>query len=84
MVKFKLFLGMNGVPEFQIASEIGFYKIEWTLDAVGLYENPLLTASGQSEIRSLSKKFGVKLVSVTGDCFMQEPFWKTDDPRERE
>lgn len=70
--------------EFEIGSDSGFLIMEWTLDALGLYENPLMTPAGQAEIKTLSDKFGVKVVSVTGDCFMQSPFWKTADLSERE
>ena len=70
--------------EFEIGSGLGFSSMEWTLDAFGLHENPLITPTGQAEIKNLSNKFGVKVVSVTGDCFMQSPFWKTVDLSERE
>ncbi len=73
----------NWRNEFQIAPDLGFDLIEWTLDSDGLYENPLLTTSGQSDIKNLSNKFGVKVVSVTGDCFMQTPFWKIIDSEKR-
>ena len=39
-------------------------------------ENPLVTKKGQDEIRAISKKYKIKIPSVTGDCFMQSPFWK--------
>ncbi len=32
--------------------------------------------SGRDEIRRLSKIYEVQIPSVTGDCFMQSPFWK--------
>jgi L-ribulose-5-phosphate 3-epimerase len=69
--------------EFKIASEVGFSAMEWTLDASGLHENPLLTPAGQAEIKTLSSKHKVQVVSVTGDCFMQAPFWKTADRDEQ-
>ena len=50
--------------------------MEWTLDDHNLEVNPFLTAIGQKRIKSLSDKFGVSIKSVTGDCFMQKPFWK--------
>ncbi len=63
--------------EFAIARQNGFALMEWTLDQDGLYDNPLLSISGQEEIRQLKEKFDVRISSVTGDCFMQSPFWKT-------
>ncbi len=62
--------------EFAIAQRHGFRLIEWTLDQDRLYENPLLTVDGQAEIRSLCQRHGFAIPSLTGDCFMQAPFWK--------
>ena len=63
--------------EMEAAKENGFNLIEWTLDQTRLYENPLMTPVGQKEIRNLCKKYGLSIPSLTGDCFMQSPFWKT-------
>ena len=62
--------------EFSIANENDFHLIEWTLDQSTLYKNPLMTEAGQEEIKSLSSKYNVSIQSLTGDCFMQEPFYK--------
>ena len=50
--------------------------MEWTLDQDRLYENPLMTAAGQQEILDLCLGYGITIPSLTGDCFMQAPFWK--------
>jgi len=62
--------------EFEKAKKLGLKSIEWTLDYKDLYKNPLLTNRGQKEIKKLSKKYQIKINSLTGDCFMQKPFWK--------
>ena len=62
--------------EFETAKLNGFSLMEWTLDQDGLYQNPLLTTSGQVEIRELCQTHGIAIPSLTGDCFMQSPFWK--------
>ena len=36
--------------EFAMAERLGVRLVEWTLDEDRLYENPLLTAAGQTEI----------------------------------
>jgi hexulose-6-phosphate isomerase len=41
-----------------------------------LAENPLVTREGQREIARLVASTAVAVWSVTGDCFMQAPFWK--------
>lgn len=62
--------------EFTSAQNNGFELMEWTLDQDRLHENPLLTPAGQIEIAELSHAHGVRIGSLTGDCFMQSPFWK--------
>ena len=64
--------------EFPIAERIKINLMEWTLDQSQLYENPLLTATGQAEIRALCKLHGLNIPSLTGDCFMQAPLWKAE------
>jgi L-ribulose-5-phosphate 3-epimerase len=62
--------------EFPVAARLGFSILEWTLDQERLRENPLLTRIGQKEIRHLMENFDVRVQSVTGDNFMQAPFYK--------
>jgi len=62
--------------EFPRAQELGLARLEWTLDHDDLAANPLMTAEGRAEIRALSAAHGVAVSSITGDCFMQAPFWK--------
>jgi len=70
--------------EFPLAQRHGFRLMEWTLDEDRLRENPLLTREGQTEIRMLCDRHELTIQSVTGDCFMQAPFWKALGPeRER-
>jgi hexulose-6-phosphate isomerase len=64
--------------EFQIAQQNDFRLMEWTLDQERLYEAPLLTSEGQREIRELCRRHAIAIPSLTGDCFMQAPFWKAD------
>ncbi len=70
--------------EFVSAKQNGFALMEWTLDQDGLYQNPLLTTSGQAEIRELSNVHGIGISSLTGDCFMQSPFWKAQGSHREE
>jgi hexulose-6-phosphate isomerase len=53
--------------------------MEWTLDQEDLYNNPVMTSSGQSKISALCNEYDFSIPSLTGDCFMQAPFWKTID-----
>ncbi|WP_162653338.1 sugar phosphate isomerase/epimerase family protein [Lentilitoribacter sp. Alg239-R112] len=76
--KIQAFPTKHWQQEFKQAQDIGLQLIEWTLDQTGLHENPFLTQHGQEEIRSLCKQHLVTIPSVTGDCFMQAPFWKAN------
>lgn len=64
--------------EFSAADALGIHAMEWTLDQDRLYENPLMTAEGQSRIQTLSQRHELTIPSLTGDCFMQAPFWKAE------
>lgn len=64
--------------EFQVARSIDIQLMEWTLDDERIYENPLMTAIGQEKILELCQRYCISIPSLTGDCFMQAPFWKTD------
>jgi hexulose-6-phosphate isomerase len=62
--------------EFPLARSVGLHRMEWTLDHHRLADNPLMTPAGRAEIAALSCEHEVTVGSVTGDCFMQAPFWK--------
>jgi len=62
--------------EFALAEQLGLGLMEWTLDQDRLYENPLLTDDGQKKIIQLCACHAIRIPSLTGDCFMQAPFWK--------
>jgi L-ribulose-5-phosphate 3-epimerase len=69
--------------EFATAEPLGFRLLEWTLDHERLAENPLMTAAGRAEIQTLSVAHRISIPSLTGDCFMQAPFWKATSPELR-
>jgi L-ribulose-5-phosphate 3-epimerase len=64
--------------EFETASRCGFRLMEWTLDHERLHENPLLSSAGRAEIGALCQRHRLAIPSLTGDCFMQAPFWKSE------
>ena len=64
--------------EFPRAKALGLARMEWTIDQDRLGENPLTSAAGQAEIRNLSRDNALRISSLTGDCFMQAPFWKAN------
>lgn len=62
--------------EFVAADQVGLHIMEWTLDHHNLSTNPLMTSMGRQEIQQLTASHGMAIPSLTGDCFMQAPFWK--------
>lgn len=76
--KIQAFPWQDWENEFPAAAAIGLHLMEWTLDQERLHENPLMTKEGQEKIRALCQKHDLTIPSLTGDCFMQAPFWKID------
>lgn len=62
--------------EFELIKDLNLKYLEWTLDYKNLEKNPLLLHEGQIQIKKLCKQNNIIIHSVTGDCFMQKPFWK--------
>jgi len=77
--KIQAFPWRDWESEFFAASAIDLHLLEWTLDQELLYENPLMRPDGQRKIRALCQQYDISVPSLTGDCFMQAPFWKTRD-----
>lgn len=76
--RIQAFPWLTWADEFEKANACRIGLMEWTLDQERLYDNPLLTKTGQSEIRALCHQHSVAIPSLTGDCFMQSPFWKAN------
>lgn len=74
--KIQCFPWKHWKEEFSLASELGILKMEWTLDQEDLYKNPIMTVSGREDIKDLCNLYSIEIPSLTGDCFMQAPFWK--------
>ena len=62
--------------EFKLAKKLNLKLIEWTLDYKNFYENPIFVKKEINKIKLLKKRYSIKIDSLTGDCFMQKPFWK--------
>ena len=66
----------NWSNEFYLAKKNNFTKIEWTIDLETLPLNPIYSKEGRNEIVYYKNKYNIKIESLTGDLFMQKPFWK--------
>ncbi|HJR55983.1 MAG TPA: sugar phosphate isomerase/epimerase family protein [Rhizomicrobium sp.] len=76
--KIQAFPWADWEKEFPAAQALGIPAMEWTLDRDRLFENPLMTEVGRARIAELSRQHRVKVTSLTGDLFMQAPFWKAE------
>ena len=74
--KIQSFPSLYWKEEFSHAKNLGLKFIEWTLDYDQIFSNPIFIKKKVQLIRKLSQKYSVKIKSLTGDCFMQNPFWK--------
>ena len=74
--KIQSFPSKTWEKEFLIASKLGIKFIEWTVDYKKFLKNPIFNENGIREIKKLSKMNNIGVKSLTGDCFMQRPFWK--------
>ena len=63
--------------EFSSANSLDLRIMEWTLDQDKLENNPVMNQEGRDKIKTLSNQFNISIPSLTGDCFMQSPFWKS-------
>jgi len=63
--------------EFEEGNKINLTTMEWTIDQERIYENPLMTTEGQNQVKDLCTEYNFSIPSLTGDCFMQAPLWKS-------
>lgn len=60
--------------EFSNAAAAGLDAIEWIYDHYGAGVNPIATDEGIAEMRALSERHGIAVVSLCADYFMDRPF----------
>lgn len=82
--KIQCFPWPNWQKEFSEANRIKIRTMEWTLDQERLNLNPIMTTKGRTEISKLRKNHHISIPSLTGDCFMQAPFFKTSKDEKTE
>jgi sugar phosphate isomerase/epimerase len=69
------FPAKNWKLEFKLAKKNNFKIIEWTVNKENLKKNPIYNGK-LDQVRSLMKKYNIKITSITNDYFMQKPFYK--------
>jgi L-ribulose-5-phosphate 3-epimerase len=71
--RFQSFPREHWSDEFDLAAKAGLDCIEWIYDMYGADVNPLATDAGIERMKSLSKQYGVQVVSLCADYFMDKP-----------
>jgi len=59
--------------EFALAAQANLDCIEWIYDLYGAEVNPISTDDGIVQIKILSKKYNVQILSLCANCFMEKP-----------
>ena len=77
--RFQAFPRKRWREEFPLAALAGMDSIEWIYDLHGADVNPLETAHGRSELKELSDRYGVPVVSVCADWFMDRRLLRVDE-----
>lgn len=78
--RFQCFPRSGWRDEFPIAAAAGLDAIEWIYDLHGAESNPIATDRGVEEVLTLSRRYGVSVVSVCADYFMDRPFVEAAGP----
>ncbi|MGZ6346277.1 MAG: sugar phosphate isomerase/epimerase family protein [Anaerolineales bacterium] len=71
--RFQSFPRDHWADEYLLAAQAGLDCIEWIYDLYGADVNPLATDAGVEQMKLLSKKHGVRVLSLCADYFMDKP-----------
>jgi len=81
---FQCFPRKHWREEFPLAAEAALDAIEWIYDFPGESDNPLGTDNGLAEMRLVSEKCAIAVVSVCADYFMECPLAKAGAAEQEE
>tara|TARA_A100001234_G_scaffold211456_1_gene212040 strand:+ start:2006 stop:2827 length:822 start_codon:yes stop_codon:yes gene_type:complete len=65
----------NWLKELKIAKKINFKIMEWTINYENIKKNPLFNGN-LKELKKIIKSTKIQIPSITNDYFMQKPFFK--------
>ena len=63
----------NWAEEFPLAAKAGLHCIEWIYDLCGQNVNPLTSGAGIKEMKNLSDRHGVEVLSLCAHYFTEKP-----------
>jgi hexulose-6-phosphate isomerase len=67
----------NWSDEFELGAKAGITCIEWIYDFFGADVNPIATDAGIAQVKALTQKTGVQVLSICADYFMERPLVRT-------
>jgi hexulose-6-phosphate isomerase len=65
--------------EFALLKQVGFDSVELTIETASWTEHPINTDSGRKRLQELSIQWGVALMGICGDVFMESPLVSSDE-----
>jgi hexulose-6-phosphate isomerase len=71
--RIQCFPRLNWSDEFELGARAGIDCIEWIYDIFGADVNTIASDAGISQIKSLTQKTGVQVLSICADYFMDRP-----------
>jgi hexulose-6-phosphate isomerase len=71
--RIQCFPRQNWPEEFERGAKAGIDCIEWIYDLFGADINPIATDAGITQMKALTQKYGVQVLSICADYFMDRP-----------
>lgn len=71
--RIQCFPRQNWADEFELGARAGIDSIEWIYDFYGADVNPIATDAGIEQMKALTRKTGVQVLSICADYFMDRP-----------
>jgi hexulose-6-phosphate isomerase len=81
--KIQFFPSKKWKKEIKIAIKNKINLIEWTVNIENIKKNPIYNENLLHQLMKFKKKFGIKIPSVTCDFFMQNPFYKLKNNKDK-
>ena len=81
--KIQFFPSKKWKKEIKIAIKNKINLIEWTVNIENIKKNPIYNENLLHQLMKFKKKSGIKIPSVTCDFFMQNPFYKLKNNKDK-
>jgi L-ribulose-5-phosphate 3-epimerase len=71
--RIQCFPRQNWADEYELGAKAGINCIEWIYDFYGADVNPIATDAGIAQMKALTRKTGIQVLSICADYFMERP-----------